>query len=101
MEDCVVVAGRALIACRFVSICGAVVAAYFWWAADEPAIGWLSIALTVPFAVTAYVLKDPAKSTELPTWSCPACAESILVEASVCKHCGAKLEDYDDEPSPV
>jgi hypothetical protein len=34
------------------------------------------------------------------TWPCPACAEPILVEADVCKHCGARMEDYDDEPAP-
>lgn len=36
----------------------------------------------------------------VPTWPCPACAEPILVEASVCKHCGARMEDYDDQPAP-
>jgi hypothetical protein len=35
------------------------------------------------------------------TWPCPACAESIRVEAKVCKHCGARMEDYDDEPAPA
>lgn len=34
------------------------------------------------------------------TWACPACSESIRVEADVCKHCGARMEDYDNEPAP-
>jgi hypothetical protein len=34
-------------------------------------------------------------------WPCPACAESIRVEAIVCKHCGARMEDYDDQPAPA
>jgi hypothetical protein len=35
------------------------------------------------------------------TWPCPACAEPIRVEANVCKHCGARMEDYDAEPAPA
>lgn len=35
------------------------------------------------------------------TWPCPACAEPIRVEADVCKHCGARMDDYDEQPAPM
>lgn len=58
-------------------------------------IGWLILALQSPKAPTA-------SSTGRPLRKCPYCAEMILAEANVCKHCSRDVEPLatteDSEP---
>ena len=60
-------------------------------------ISWFFISLLVsPFLGLIFLLvsDDLSKKAEFhePTRRCPACAELVLVQATLCKHCGSALE---------
>lgn len=54
-------------------------------------LGWFIAGLLIgPFALVVAVL--PARPREGVFLECPACAEVIRTQASVCRHCGSHLE---------
>lgn len=63
--------------------------------------GWFVLSLLISPLITFLLVAvsknlDPARQISQPSTAthrkCPACAELILPEAVVCKHCGSKVE---------
>lgn len=56
---------------------------YYWWLTDEE----FNELYNKGLVMTQYSYATPKTHNK-----CPACAELVLKEAIICKHCGAQLE---------
>ena len=54
----------------------------------SPLLGFIFLLVAKDLSKTAPAETGPSESTHT---KCPACAEWVLPEASICKHCGASL----------
>jgi hypothetical protein len=69
-------------------------------ARNRNGFGWFLLSLLFsPLLMVVLVLALPRKSSDnTQTRKCPACAESVRREATICKHCRSQLTPIPIEP---
>lgn len=61
-------------------------------AKNRNAVGWLAIGFVLPIISLIVVSVMPGLQAAESMKKCPECAESVLKDAKVCKHCGNRFE---------
>jgi len=61
-------------------------------AKNRNAVGWLAIGVVLPIISLIVVSVMPGLQAAESMKKCPECAEFVLKDAKVCKHCGNRFE---------
>jgi hypothetical protein len=78
----------------FIWVCFGAVTAFAAARKNKPVIWWFIVGVLFgPFGLVAALLQSPySPKTHM---VCPDCAEFVLLDARVCKHCGCKFQSED------
>ena len=69
-------------------------------AKNRNVVGWFFIGLVLPVIALIVVSVMPALADPDKMKKCPECAETVLKDAKVCKHCGHRFERITNPSQP-